>query len=154
MEDTMNVTQLDHLNLSVADLDMSLAWYARVFGFAKVEEGTQETGRWAIIRAGEAMLCLYEQPQREHLDRFALRGRGLHGLNHFGLRIGDREAWEQTIADEQVDLSYGGAIEWPHSTAWYVVDPTGYEVEVACWHHDTVSFEFGGAETGATSTSL
>jgi hypothetical protein len=34
-------------------------------------------------------LCIYEDPNREHLDRFELKDRGLHGMAHFGLRITD-----------------------------------------------------------------
>ena len=37
----MKVKQLDHLNLSVQDLDESIDWYRRVFGFSVVEEGNK-----------------------------------------------------------------------------------------------------------------
>ena len=70
----------------------------------------------------------------------ALDARRLHGLSHFGLRIQDRAAWEETVAREQVEVSYGGEVDWPHSSAWYVVDPTGYEIEVALWDDDAVAF--------------
>ena len=33
-----------------------------------------------------------------------------------------------------------GAVAWPHATAWYVLDPTGYEIEVALWDDDVVRF--------------
>ncbi|HIG10115.1 MAG: hypothetical protein ABGY71_12015 [bacterium] len=66
--------------------------------------------------------------------------RALHGVSHFSLRIADRSGWEQTIADEELELLYGGLVEWPHSLAWYVADPTGYEIGVALWNDDTVRF--------------
>jgi catechol 2,3-dioxygenase-like lactoylglutathione lyase family enzyme len=139
---TTLVKHLDHLNLTVADLDASLDFYGRVFGFARVEGGVQDDGtRWAIVRAGEALLCLYEKhglAQYRYKERIR---RGLHGVNHFALRITDRAAWEATIEREGLSVSYGGAIEWPHSTAWYVNDPTGHEIEVALWHQDTIGFE-------------
>ena len=136
----MSVRHLDHLNLSVVDLEQSTDWYGRVFGFTREEQGLHNGVPWAILRSGEAMLCLYEEPTREFIGHEDLRERGLHGLNHFGLRIDDREAWEALIEREGLVVRYGGRVDWPHSDAWYVVDPTGYEIEVVLWHDDRVRF--------------
>ena len=137
----MQVKHLDHLNLSVRDFDETAAWYGRVFGFAPVEQGVQEGVRWGVIRAGEAMLCIYEHPELEHLDADTVRREhGVHSVAHFGLRITDRAAWEATVDRENLEVRFGGPIEWPHSTAWYVHDPTGYEIEVALWADDRVRF--------------
>ena len=137
----MKIQQIDHLNLSVTDLEQSVTWYQRVLGFAQVDGGVQDGVPWAIIRAGDAMLALYHYPQLEHHDRFELRNRGLHGLAHFALRITDREAWQEVIANEQLELLYDGVVEWPHSTAWYIADPTGYEIEIALWHNNQIAFD-------------
>lgn len=137
----MNVKHLDHLNLSVRDLETSVAWYARVFGFERAERGVTDDGvPWAIVRSGEAMLCMYEHPRREMLDGNALLERGIHGLNHFALRITDRETWEATVEREGLRVAYGGEVDWPHSAAWYVTDPTGYQIEVVLWEDDKVEF--------------
>lgn len=133
----MPVKHLDHLNMSVRNLAETIAWYGRVFGFVKVEEGEVDGSPWAILKSGEAMLCVYEHPDRGVPDPDQHRH---HGLAHFGLRIDDPGAWEQTVAKEGVRVEYGGAVRWPHSTAWYVTDPTGYEIEVACWDEDRVRF--------------
>ncbi len=133
------VKQLDHLNISVGDFDQSAEWYRRVFGFEIVQDEVDEEDiRWGVLRAGDAMLCIYEYPDLEFVPR--PRERGMHGINHFGLRITDRAAWEETLAREQLELNWGGVVRWPHSTAWYVNDPTGYEIEVALWDDDTVRF--------------
>lgn len=133
-----NVTQLDHLNLSVRDFDETAAWYGRVFDFTIVEQGVQDGVTWGVLRAGDAMLCIYEHPSRPAPDRY---DEARQHINHFGLRITDREAWEATIEREQLEVNYGGVVNWPHSTAWYVSDPTGYEIEVALWADDTIAFE-------------
>ncbi len=133
----MAVKHLDHLNLSVRDLDETVEWYGRVFGFAKVEGGVQDGRPWAILRCGEALLCVYQHPERGVPDP---EEHGHHGLAHFGLRIDDAKAWEGVVAREGVPVEYGGAVRWPHSTAWYVTDPTGYGIEVACWDDDRVTF--------------
>jgi len=138
---TMTVEALDHLNLSVDDFDATVAWYGRVFGFELVEEAVTDGVRWGVIRAGSALLCIYEHPGRRCLDRFGLAERGLHGLAHFGLRITDADAWLATVEREGVEILYGGEIHWPHSRAWYLKDPTGYEIEVACWDGGRIAFD-------------
>jgi len=136
----MMIKNLDHLNLTVADFDESVEWYGRVFGFVLVEQDVQEGVRWGVIRSGDTMLCVYEYRDCKLEDRFAMRQMGLHGINHFGLRITDRESWEATIAGENLEVLYGGPVSWPHSISWYVKDPTGWEIEVALWNDDQVSF--------------
>jgi catechol 2,3-dioxygenase-like lactoylglutathione lyase family enzyme len=141
----MTVQKIDHVNLSVGDLAETVAFYQRIFGFEVVERGVQPAGPWCILRCGDAMLCLYQTPDREHLDRFALADHRLHGLNHFALRITDRAAWLATVEREGLELRYGGAVTWPHSTSWYFKDPTGYEIEVASWDDDGISFAHAAA---------
>jgi len=136
----MHLKSIDHVNLSVADFDETVAWYGRVFGFSPVEEGLQDGRRWGVIRNGEVMLCIYEQPECRYEDRFVIREKGLHNINHFGLRITDRAAWQAVIEREQLTVLYDGPVTWSHSTSWYITDPTGYEIEVSLWHDDTISF--------------
>jgi catechol 2,3-dioxygenase-like lactoylglutathione lyase family enzyme len=132
------IQKLDHINMSVDNASQTIAWYQRIFGFEVVERGVQEDLPWAIIRANDALLCIYEKPRTPFEDRFT---RSIHGVNHFGLRIDDRAAWEQVIEAEGVEVRYGGPVVWPRSVAWYVIDPTGYEIEVALWHNDAIAFD-------------
>ena len=137
----MKVKQLDHLNLTVRSFDETVEFYGRVFGFELVEEAVQDGVRWGVIRSGEAMLCIYEHPQLEFLDRYALLERGLHGLNHLAFRITDAKAFEEIVQRDGLELGYGGEVQWPHSKSWYIKDPTGYEIEVAFWDGDEVAFD-------------
>lgn len=136
----MNVKHIDHINLSVADFDETVDWYRRIFGFELVEEALQDGIRWGVVKSGEAMLCIYEHPERQHLDRFKLGDRGLHGMAHFSLRISDEAEWLDIVEREKVPILYDGVIRWPHSLAWYVNDPTGYEIEVTLWNDDRIAF--------------
>lgn len=137
----IGVKQLDHLNLTVTSLAESERWYADAFDFARVESGVQEDGTpWAILRSGEALLCLYERPGAVLPDRDRRRREGLHGLNHLSFRIGDGAAWEERVARLELPLRWGGRIRYPASTSWYVADPTGYEIEVVLWDRDEVRF--------------
>lgn len=130
--------QLDHVNLSVTNLAASLDWYARVFGFEAVERGDSHGTPWAIIKSGGALLALYEHADRKVPDAAALDRVGHHGIAHVGLRIEDEAKWLATVQRERVHVDH----EWryPHSKSWYVVDPSGWEIEVALWDDNQVRF--------------
>ncbi len=139
MTKTFNI-RLDHINLTVKNLDESLTWYQKIFGFEKVEEGTSEGEPWAIIRKGDTMLALYQEQKRKKvpesdpvLDQF-------HRIYHFGLQVDSKEAWEESVATNKVNVTYGGAIRYPHSYSWYVEDPNGHEIEVSYWDQNKVVF--------------
>ncbi len=138
----MDIQAFDHLNITVRDFRESVDWYGRVFGFSLVEEDVKNGVRWGIVRSrggeGEQMLCLYEYPDSRFLDRLELKAQGIHGMNHFAFRIDDEARWEETIRREGFDVS---PWEWPHSKAWYVTDPTGYEIEVVFWKEGRARFE-------------
>lgn len=133
----MNVSNLDHLNLTVKNLDETEKWYEEIFGFSKVEGGVRSGVKWGILRSGDAMLCVYEHPELANPDEADGHN---HKIYHFGLRITDRESFENRIKEHKVPVEYGGAIRYPHSWSWYITDPTGYEIEVALWDEDKVNF--------------
>lgn len=142
----MSVRHLDHVNLTVANFDETVDWYGRVLDFELVEEGVMDGERWGVIRSGDAMLCIYERPNFVYKNRFAMGRKKLHSVRHFGLRYSDRAAWEDRMVREHVKVPKNSIVQNPHSKSWYVKDPTGYEVEVACWDEDAISFE--GSEAG------
>jgi catechol-2,3-dioxygenase len=133
----MTVKQLDHLNLTVKDFNESAQWYKRVFGFEIVEEGVRNGNKWGILQSGDALLCIYQDPSRTAPGEAP---ESQHRIYHFGLRITDRQKWEETIAKEHIQVEYGGAIDYPHSLSWYLSDPTGHEIEVALWQDDKIRF--------------
>ena len=91
---------LDHLNMTVDDLDASKDWYAKVFGFETVEGGVRNNGnkdrRWAILKKDETMLCIYEDPDLSTSDPYESKS---HVVGHFGFRLRDIEVaqWERTL---------------------------------------------------------
>ena len=127
----------DHLNMTVRNMDESLDWYARVFGFELVEDGERKGVRWAIVRSGEAMLCLYEHPNRIFDGGY---DGPRHGIRHFAIRITDKQEWESVIEREQIQVQFDDAVDYPHSTSWYILDPTGYQIEVVHWNADQIRF--------------
>jgi catechol 2,3-dioxygenase-like lactoylglutathione lyase family enzyme len=138
----MDSVRLDHLNLSVRDLEETVAWYGRVFQFALVQEGTWEGVRWGILRSGggrgDALLCVYHHPEYAFLSPEELGGRRLHATRHVGFRITDEARWRETVAREGLEVE---EIRYPRSRSWYVSDPTGYTIEVVRWEGDRVAFD-------------
>jgi catechol 2,3-dioxygenase-like lactoylglutathione lyase family enzyme len=138
----MDVAGFDHLNLTVRDFEESVAWYRRLFRFELVEEGVREGIRWGILRSrggrGGAMLAIYERPELGTADPEAPGGLPVHRVRHFGLRIDDPAEWRRLLERESLPSE---ECSWPHSTSWYVNDPTGYEIEVAHWKDGQIRFE-------------
>lgn len=132
----MSVKQIDHLNMTVQSFQETADWYQRVFGFEIVEEGLYNGVPWGVIKSDDAMLCIYEHPEFEGMAK----GKA-HGVNHIGLRITDRDSWLETVERENLKIRYEGEVHWPNSSSWYVTDPTGYEIEVALWNDDAISFD-------------
>ncbi|SME94908.1 VOC family protein [Pseudobacteriovorax antillogorgiicola] len=128
------IKKLDHFNFSVTSLSDSIRWYQSVFGFKLEEQGTSNTGSpFAILRAGDALLAMYERPHAKFLSSEAQKQEGIHGFAHIAFTIEDEKQWLSTIEREDVVIDH----EWkyPHSKSWYINDPTGHEIEVVLWDH-------------------
>ena len=139
--EVMKVQSIDHLNLTVANLEESIAWYADIFGFEVVERGERDSGPWAIIRSGDALLCIYQDLDRVGPARFRHDPEERHVIYHWGFRITDRAAWLQKVEEHGLHLEFGGENVHPHSSNWSVTDPTGYSIEVALWKNNTIWFD-------------
>ncbi len=130
--------RLDHLNLSVKDFGVSAKWYRDVFNFQIVEEGVYGGAPWGVLRAGDSMLCIYESTDRVQLpeeEESYLR------INHFALRLTDKQEWVERATRLGLKFFYGGEVSYPHSSSWYVEDPSGYSIEVVFWNQDQVRFD-------------
>jgi len=133
----MTVRNLDHLNLNVQNLAQSIRFYRDLFGMEPVESGADSGyGEWAILRGGDAMLCLYERPEFQLRDNVRARE-----LKHFALRLESADGLAAKIEALGLSLGYGGEVRYAHSRSWYVTDPTGYEIEIVVWDDDDVRFD-------------
>ena len=134
----MKLQSIDHLNLSVANLKQSATFYSDIFGFSVVERGSYNGTPWAIVRSGDSMLCMYEHPGRDTPEGATDTH---HRVNHFGFRIADGKAFEALLKSKNVPIEHGSTFRRPHSTSWYLRDPSGHEIEVTQWDDGEVSFD-------------
>ena len=63
-----------------------------------------------------------------------------HQINHFGFRITDKKEWVERIKKYDLSILFGGPIQYPHSTSWYLEDPSGHEIEVSYTENDSMVF--------------
>ena len=131
------ISRLDHLNFTVSNFEESVAWYQKIFNFELVEKGRAENGYWwGILKSGETMLAISEAPEKRWYT-----GSGYHQTYHFGLRLVDKDEWETKLRENNLEVYYSSPVIYPHSTSWYVKDPTGNKIEVAIWNNDQVVFD-------------
>lgn len=103
------VTQIDHVGLAVADLDVAVDYYKRAFGFENIhEEVNEEQGvREAMLDVGGSGSCLQLlAPLRNDspIGKFlAKRGEGLQQL---AFRVTDMDAVCEHLRSEGVELLY------------------------------------------------
>jgi catechol 2,3-dioxygenase-like lactoylglutathione lyase family enzyme len=122
----VNAKRLDHVNVSVRDLDMSAGFYAALFGLELKEQGDNGVTRWCIIGAPDRFyLCLAEQRCSE-----GFKPEGTH-INHVGFVVDDIDETVRRIRALGLRLEFGDkTLDWPRSRSAYVMDPDGILIEI------------------------
>jgi catechol 2,3-dioxygenase-like lactoylglutathione lyase family enzyme len=122
----VNARCIDHVNMSVRDLDVSAAFYAALFGLEVKEQGQSAGGRWCILGAPDRFyLCLGETPSAE---RF--KAEGIH-INHVGFVVDDIDETVDRIRALGLRLEFGDkTLDGPRSRSAYVTNPDGILMEI------------------------
>lgn len=124
------MAKLEHVNVTVSDLDRSIAMVKEVFGWdLRWRGGSIHNGVSAHVGSADSYVALYQHAnQREApIDSYVTTG----GLNHIGVIVDDLDAVETKVKA----LGYE-----PHSHAdyepgrrFYFDDHDGTEWEVVCY---------------------
>jgi len=115
----LEVRGIDHINLYVQDLEKTCQFWKALLGFDTLEEIPNKNGR--IIGNQKALLALYEKPD-------FLPNPKTH-LNHISFTIKNFQDIENKCHSMNIEIKYGGALEWKNSRSIYINDPNGYEIE-------------------------
>jgi catechol 2,3-dioxygenase-like lactoylglutathione lyase family enzyme len=115
---------MDHVNLSVRNLDISADFYARLLGLEIKEQGHNGGGRWCILGARDRFyVCFFEVPSG------TFKPNDVH-INHVGFVVDDMDETVRRIHALGLRLGFGDApLEWPRSKSAYVTDPDGIVIE-------------------------
>ncbi len=118
----LNATSIDHVNMKVKDLEKSVEFYKNLFGFEiKQEENPNKIDAPSKIIGNDAIkLCMYEVPDMSPEG----------GIAHFGFNITNFNEIIEKCKELGVQVLYGGIVDWDKSKSIYIVDPSGYEIEL------------------------
>jgi catechol 2,3-dioxygenase-like lactoylglutathione lyase family enzyme len=124
----MKVEQIDHVAITVSDLERSRAWYRDVLGLERRFED-----EWGdvptMMCAGETCVALFPSDVR---DIQGVNARETVSMRHFAFRV-DRENFEaaQRLFRER-DIAFEPADHGiAHSV--YVLDPDGHRIEITTY---------------------
>ena len=134
----MAATGLHHVDLAVADVEASLAFYLDLLG----PLGLAEEVRFPTYRGTEEVVYLVDAHDRRGLGLRRADG-GTHtyygvGIEHVAFEVESRE--EVDAAHERC-VARGARIHFPPEEdsdidgyyAFFVFDPDGVRVEILCW---------------------
>jgi catechol-2,3-dioxygenase len=122
--------QTGHVGLNVTDLERSLPFYVRVFGFEVQAEGKEPGRRWAFLgRDGRLVLTLWQQSD----SAFPESSAGLHHLSFQVDSIEEVRAAEAVLRELDAEFRYDGIV--PHAEGMssggiFFTDPDGIRLEI------------------------
>jgi len=118
----LKATSIDHVNMKVKDLAQSVKFYKNLFGFEiKQEENANKLDAPSKIIGNDTIkLCMYEVPDMSPEG----------GIAHFGFNIDNFNDTIEKCKELGVQILYGGIVDWEKSKSVYIVDPSGYEIEL------------------------
>lgn len=116
--------RLEHVNLTVADIERSIGFYSRLFGLEVRWRGHTNGGLPAVHLGKEDWyLAIFEGEARpievdyEHT-----------GFNHFGVVVDDLGVAKEALAELGTPISFEP--EYEPGRRLYVFDPDGHEIEI------------------------
>ena len=118
----LKATSIDHVNMKVKNLAQSVEFYKNLFGFEiKQEENENKLDAPSKIIGNDSIkLCMYEVPDMSPEG----------GIAHFGFNILNFDETITKCKELGVQVLYGGVVDWEKSKSVYIVDPSGYEIEL------------------------
>lgn len=123
----IRVDHLDHIALTVADVQRSAEWYRLVLGLERRFEQWESP---VMMCAGNTCIALFpdvQQPGSPHLPP------GRSGVRHFAFRI-DRQMFvhaREVLRERGTDFDFENHDDIAHSL--YLRDPDGYVVELTTY---------------------
>ena len=126
----IKVHGIDHVALSVADLDKSLEFYTKVIGLKITEREYSKPGIEYFLDCGTSLIGLI-QGQKDG-EKHLLQDEGLGG-NHVSFRVDtkDFDGIVEEIKKRGIPITYSKKRE--KSWSLYFLDPDGNKLEVTAW---------------------
>ena len=119
---SLKATSIDHVNMKVKNLEQSVKFYKNLFSFEiKQEENVNKLDVPSNIIGNDAIkLCMYEVPDMSPEG----------GIAHSGFNVENFNEIIEKCKEMRVEVLYDGVVDWEKSKSVYIVDPSGYEIEL------------------------
>ena len=126
----IKISGLDHVALSVADLERSRKFYEDVLGFKISPRENQKPGSEYFLDCGPSLIGLIQGDPNG--DKHELQDGGLGG-NHFSFRIHTNgfDAAVESLKKYNVTITFQKKRE--KSWSVYFLDPDGNKLEMTSW---------------------
>ena len=127
---TIRVRGIDHVAISVKDLEKSLKFYTEVLGLKVSPREYQKPGVEYFLDCGTSLVGLIQgDPAGE---KHLLQDSGLGG-NHFSFRVDTKDF--DKAAEEIKSLGIKVTYEKKRERSWsiYFLDPDGNKLELTAW---------------------
>jgi catechol 2,3-dioxygenase-like lactoylglutathione lyase family enzyme len=124
MEDFLKAASMDHVNMSVQNLEKTVNFYKNLFGFQIRKEDNSPNKLDVpskIIGNDSIKLCLYEDPQMSPDG----------GIAHFGFHVTNFDQIMEKCRELDVEVLNDGPVEFEKSISIYIKDPSGYDIELS-----------------------
>ena len=135
--DRINVTELDHIVLNVADIDRSLKFYTEVLGLRaeRLEEFKAGKVGFPSVRINDGTIIDLFPVENADSEGRQQNNKNNGNLNHFCLVVGrqDFSGIVSYLTERQVSIREGPVSRWGargRATSVYFLDPDGNEVEI------------------------
>jgi catechol 2,3-dioxygenase-like lactoylglutathione lyase family enzyme len=128
----MQVNRFEHVNLSCKSLDVTQAFYQKLFPdwFVRAEGVGSDGCRWVHFGNDQVYLALNDAPGSDRLQQ-PYEGAG---INHIGLVIDNGETLKALLESQGIEYYTMSAPETRHRI--YVTDPDGNEIEFVEYQRD------------------
>jgi len=121
---------IEHVNLTVANLERSVAFYEDLFGWTTRWRGHSTTSGRPAAHVGDdrCYVAFFEaEAGPSGSDRHAIDYKRV-GFNHFGVVVDDLDTMKRRLAERGIE--HGDEQDYEPGRRVYLIDPDGYEVEV------------------------
>lgn len=117
--------RMEHVHLSARDIDKTVDFYRRAFGFEVRHDGTGPYGRTVHVGTDQFYIALSEGGDPD---------RGTGNFSHVGFVTPDLEAFRSRMEREGIPIAESAARK--EGDSLYVIDPDGVEIEVIAYRMD------------------
>ena len=119
MDNLSVVDRMEHVHVSARDVDKTVAFYRRAFGFEVRHDGTGPYGRTVHVGTDRFYLAISEGGDPD---------RGTGNFSHVGFVTPDLAAFRARMEREGIPIAETASRK--EGDAVYVIDPDGIEIEV------------------------